>query len=788
MALFAQSGFVKGKVYAVGEPLAFTSVQVIETGTGVNANNIGEFTLKLPANKPFTLLFSYVGHTPVKKEVIVKDKQILNLVVELKPTMSVTDEVEVIGKKEFRDEVSITTIDPKLARVLPTPFGDFNKLLATLPGVVSNNELSSAYSVRGGNFDENLVYVNDMEIYRPFLIRAGQQEGLSFVNPDLVSEVEFSSGGFQSRYGDKLSSVLNVKYKEPTKNTGSFSLGVLSRAAHVEGISKDKRFTYVAGVRQKTPQYLFQANKIFKGLEVQGEYLPRFTDVQSYITYDLTTEEKRKETPRQTTLGLLTSYARNRYLVRPTTRESQFGTVSNVLRFTAAFDGQETMQYDTYQSGLKLSHKYNRNWKTDATISAVATQERENIDLESGYRLCDVETDRSRNTFNQCIFERGIGTQFNYARNKLDGRIFNFLNRNYYRPDTSHFFEFGLGASREILRDGLYEWGFIDSADFVAVDTPIIASLNIDSYRLTGYAQHTYYKGKHTFHTGLRYNYWSLNKQFIWSPRFQYAYRTGGKRDLVLRTAFGRYAQPAFYREMRNYQGELNTGISAQDSWHFILGTDLKFKMYNREFKFTGEAYAKRLFDIVPYDVDNVRIRYFGQNAGNAYAIGTDLRVGGEFVKGAESWFSLGILSTKEDVTGDNRGYIRRPSDQRVTLGIFFQDHLPNNPSARVYLNTVVGTGLPFGPPKNLNQRAALVSPPYRRVDVGFSKVVTLGDKSTKVGRYFESLWLGLEILNLIGAPNVISYTWIKDVNNNRFAVPNTLSARFVNARFIASF
>lgn len=768
--------------------MPYASITVEETQKGIYANSLGEYQLKLEANKTFTLIFKNLGHIPVRKSVKVQEKEVIYVDADLKPDQKQGQEVEVIGKKEFRDQTSVTTLDPKLARLIPTPFGDFNKILATLPGVVSNNELSSSYSVRGGNYDENLVYVNDMEVYRPFLVRAGQQEGLSFVNPDLVSEVEFSTGGWQSRYGDKLSSVLNIKYKEPTKHAGSLSLGILSRGAHAEGASKNRRITYVAGVRQKTAQYLFQANKVFKGLEVQGEYFPRFTDFQTYLTFDLTGKETFKETPRKTVFGVLGAVARNRYLVRPTTRESQFGTLQRVFRLTAAFDGQETMNYTTYQLGLKLSHKYNNRWRSDVTLSGVNTRERENIDLEGGYRLCDIETNPSKTNFNQCIFERGIGTEYNYARNRLDGNIFNLLNRNYFRHDTNSLIEFGVGAAAEHLDDNLYEYRFVDSADYVTVTPPLIAINQLNSYRANGYAQQTRFFNKSTLTYGIRANYWTLNKQLIVSPRVQYSYKPGWKNDFVFKISSGRYAQPAFYRELRNYQGALNRQLKAQDSWHFVMGSDFKFKMYGRDFKFTGEMYGKYITNVVPYDVDNVRLRYFGTNSATAYAVGTDLRIGGEFVKGAESWFSLGVLSTRENVEGDNKGYIRRPTDQRVTLGIFFQDHLPNRPSARMYLNTIVGTGLPFGPPQNINNRSSLVAPAYRRVDIGFSKVLSLADKSTKTGRYFESLWLSLEVLNLTGAPNVISYTWIKDIYDNQFAIPNTLSARFLNVRAIVRF
>jgi hypothetical protein len=673
---------------------------------------------------------------------------------------------------------------------MPSPFGDFNKVIATMPGVVSNNELSSTYSVRGGNYNENLVYVNDIEIYRPFLVSSGQQEGLSFVNPDMVKSVEFSSGGFQARYGDKLASVLNVQYKNPKKFGGSVSLGILAQTASIEGADSSGRISYVVGFRRKDARYLFGASKLVKGLDVKGEYLPQFIDAQSYITIDLTGKEKRKEQPNVTTLGILNSYARNRYLVRPASRETQFGTIQRVLRLYTAYDGEETMSYDTWQTGLKLSHKWNSNWRSDLSTSFVSTQEREKIDIEGGYRLCDIETNQSKSDYNQCISVRGVGTEYRYARNKLDGIILQAMQRNYYQSDSGRFStEFGWNVSSENLKDDLYEYQFVDSADFVSVSTPLIASQNLVSTRYGGYLQQTFHISDQTsLNYGARFGYWSLNNEWIVSPRIQFSHKPNWKKDWLFKASAGIYHQQPFYRELRNAAGQINKDLKSQKSYQAVLGANYRFKLWDREFQLNQEVYGKYLWDVVPYDVDNVRIRYFAKNSATAFAVGYDMRVGGEFIRGSESWFSLGVLSTREDVDGDGKGYIRRPTDQRVTLGVFFQDHLPKNPSVRMYLNMVIGTGLPFGPPGNLENRGALKAPPYRRVDIGFSKVISLGDKSKWLGKRFETIWLGLEILNLIGAENTISYTWIKDVYDVQYAVPNTLSTRFLNLRLQVKF
>jgi hypothetical protein len=765
-------------------------IRIKSLNKGTQTDGAGKFNIRVPAETDLKVEVSYVGKTTRIYNLRLKPNEIRQLNAELEDDVKENAEIQITGKRDLREQVSVVTIDPKIAKYMPSPFGDFNKVIATMPGVVSNNELSSTYSVRGGNYNENLVYVNDIEIYRPFLVSSGQQEGLSFVNPDMVKSVEFSSGGFQARYGDKLASVLNVQYKNPKKFGGSVSLGILAQTASIEGADSSGRISYVVGFRRKDARYLFGASKLVKGLDVKGEYLPQFIDAQSYITIDLTGKEKRKEQPNVTTLGILNSYARNRYLVRPASRETQFGTIQRVLRLYTAYDGEETMSYDTWQTGLKLSHKWNSNWRSDLSASFVSTQEREKIDLEGGYRLCDIETNQSKSNFNQCISVRGVGTEYRYARNKLDGIILQAMQRNYYQSDSGRFdTEFGWNVSSENLKDDLYEYQFVDSADFVSVSNPLIASQNLVSTRFGGYAQQTFHITDRTsLNYGARIGYWSLNKEWIVSPRIQFSHKPNWKKDWLFKASAGIYQQQPFYRELRNAAGQINKDLKSQKSYQAVLGANYRFKLWDREFQLNQEVYGKYLWDVVPYDVDNVRIRYFAKNSATAFAVGYDMRVGGEFIRGSESWFSLGVLSTREDVDGDGKGYIRRPTDQRVTLGVFFQDHLPKNPSVRMYLNMVIGTGLPFGPPGNLENRGALKAPPYRRVDIGFSKVISLGDKSKWLGKRFETIWLGLEILNLIGAENTISYTWIKDVYDVQYAVPNTLSTRFLNLRLQVKF
>ena len=802
----AQQGTLNGSVSVLSQPLQGAYIKVTAIGKGTQSDASGKFSLKLPANQEHLVEVSYLGMSSRKYRIRLRPDEIRQLNAELEEEVKEGGDVVITGKREFREQVSMTTLDPKIAKFMPSPFGDFNKVLATLPGVVSNNELSSSYSVRGGNFNENLVYVNDMEIYRPFLVSSGQQEGLSFVNPDMVKSVDFSSGGFQARYGDRLSSVLNVQYKTPKKSGGSVSLGILTQTGHLEGADSSGRISWVAGIRRKDARYLFGGSRLIKGFDVKGEYLPLFIDAQSFVTIDLSPAEVRKTNPGKTTIGILNAFARNRYSVRPASRETQFGTIQRVLRLYTAFEGEESLNYDTWQTGIRLSHRWNERFRSDFVPSFVSTRERERVDVEGGYRLCDVETNQSKADFNKCIATRGVGTEFRYARNRLEGTLFQINQRNYYEPDSSRFeTEFGWNAGSEQLHDFLFEYKFVDSADFVKETSPIITSQNLHTLRAGAYFQQTFrFNERITLNYGLRAGWWSGNKELIISPRVQFSLKPEWKKDWVFRASGGIYQQQPFYRELRNFKGQLNMNLRSQKSAQLVLGANNRFMLWNREFQLNQEVYGKYLWDVVPYDVDNVRIRYYAENSAIAYAWGYDLRLGGEFIRGSESWFSLGILSTRENVNGDStniydengetvisripKGFIRRPTDQRLTLGVFFQDHLPKNPSVRMYLNMIIGTGLPFGPPDSPDNRSTLKAPPYRRVDIGFSKVLSLSDRSTWLGKRFESVWMGVEILNLIGAENTISYTWIKDVFNVQYAVPNTLSTRFLNLRLQVKF
>ncbi|MDX5481780.1 MAG: TonB-dependent receptor [Hymenobacteraceae bacterium] len=797
LGVSAQQAVVTGRVLSSDQqPLELATVGIKGTTKATQTDVQGAFELRVPSDQDLVLLVRYLGFKELERKLRLQPNQTLQLQLVLEPDPRQLGVVDVRGKNgdDTREQVSVTKLDPRLTRNLPSAFGDFNKLLVTLPGVTSNNELSSTYSVRGGNYDENLVYVNNIEIYRPFLITAAQQEGLSFVNPDLVSDIEFSSGGWQPRYGDKLSSVLNIQYKQPKEFAASVTGGLTGGSVHLESSSKDKRVSYLLGLRHKNGQYMLQ------GLQVDGEYRPNFSDAQAYVTFDLSKDTLQRG---RTVLGVLASYAQNNFLVVPENRVTTFGTQQAPLRLYVAFDGQELMEYRTFQTGLNLSHRFTNDFSSELILSGVQSREREFRDLEAGYRLSDVGS--NSNNLGEAERTRGVGSQFDHARNTLLARFLTAEVRNSWSLSQRSNIQFGAKAGLERIEDKLSEYGFTDSADFVTPAYYLQTDLDLSTLRYNGYVQHTYeLDSLKTITYGVRASYWDFNKELTLTPRLQYSFITRQNPDLSFKAAVGLYYQPPLYRELRNFEGELNPNIKAQRSLHAIVGSDYFFQAWGRDFKLTTEAYYKHMTRVIPYDIDNVRLRYYARNNAKAYAAGFDVRVNGEFIPGSESWLSLGLLQTKENLQGDSLtvynsqgevlgrediGYIRRPTDQLLNLGVFFQDHLPDNPTIRMYLNLVYGSGLPFGPPRQPDYRNAFNGKSYKRVDIGFSKVIVLESELVERSKVsLESLWIGLEVLNLIDANNRVSYTYVQDVNGLTYAVPNFLTGRRLNLRFVAKF
>ena len=776
LPLFAQqqNRLIKGQVQdSKKDPVAQVNISVQGSSKGTVSDSEGKFEIAIvESDQEKYLLFRHIQF--IRKSIPISSISDGELIVILEDTLRVLDQVNVTDERiiGINENVSTFKLNPLDAVFAPSPFQDISALLITLPGVLSNNELSSGYYVRGGNFDENLVYVNNFPIYRPQIITSGQQEGLSFVNVDLVKSIEFSSGGWESKYGDGLASTLNIEYKEPKKFGGSLEVGLLGGSIHIEGSSQNKKLSGLIGARYKSSAYLLNT------LETQGEYKPKFADIQGYFNYDISKKGKQNETE----VGLLFSYAQNRYLVEPSSRESTFGTFNNQLRLYVAFDGRERLDYNTWQGGVRLSHRFTKKWRSHFIVSGTYSTEREYYDIESGYLLCNVDNNPSSAGFNECLTNIGIGTNYYSGRNMLDATLLNVESRNEVIISDKSTMEFGIGYAHHSFDDMLNEYEFVDSSDYVTITDAVNSDASISYSRIQAYWQtQTNLNSNHSLSYGFRMLFQDFNEDLLISPRIQYSWKPERFKNTYFRASAGLYQQAPLYREFRNPAGEINEKLKAQSSVHTIAGMDVIFSKWGRPFKFTTEAYYKYLWNVNPYDIENVRIGYYGDNNAVAYATGIDFRLSGEFIPGDESWFSLGFLSTKEDLDNDNRGYLPRPTDQRVNVGFFFQDHIPGNPTLRVHLRLLYSTGLPFSPPVNPDYRNVFRGSEYQRIDIGFSKIFNFEKRNEN--SVFKSLWLSAEILNLTGHQNTISYYWVNDVNGNYYAVPNSLSQRFFNIR-----
>ncbi|GIV34583.1 MAG: TonB-dependent receptor [Chitinophagales bacterium] len=791
---------------------------LLDPTSGTISDHNGRFELQLDAPGETRIVFSFIGYESDTLSVNLQPGQHQELSIILHPSIINISLIEITDKEALRNEASGIYIESKDIEKIPTPFAGIEAALAAQAlGVSSTNELSSTYSVRGGNFDENLVYVNDFEVFRPFLIRSGEQEGLSFIHSNLVSSVFFSSGGFQPKYGDKMSSVLDVRYKKPNSFRGSVELGLLGGSAHVEAASKNERFTFLLGIRQKSSQYLL------KSLETAGQYSPSFTDLQTFITYRLNNKLD---------LELIGNFAMNRFVFKPVSRETTFGVVNRVLRLTVYFDGKEEDRYRTLMGGFALNHHLQKNIGLKWLISAYRSVESEAFDIIGEYWLDEVESDFGKENFGQTRYSLGVGGLQQYTRNNLEATMIEGAHKGYCLLGKHHF-KWGVNYRHERIEDRINEWERVDSAGYsipyteeqITLSAVLKSDIRLNSNRISGYVQDTWSlnnTARTTFTYGIRFTYWDVNNEFVASPRIQFAFRPKTKKaDLSFRMSAGLYNQPPFYRELRDLNGNVHKDVRAQKSFHTVAGIDLNFKAWDRKFKFITEVYYKYLWDLVPYQFDNVLIRYFGENQARGYAAGIDFRLHGELVEDAESWISVSIMSTQEDIKNDsysiyldslgNRvflssantdaitdtltvypGFIPRPTDRRFKLNLFFQDYIPRVKFLKVHLNLVFATGLPFGPPTGQRYQDVLRIPFYRRVDIGFS--AQLFDRNRKelppknFMRHFESIWATLEVYNLIGVNNTVSYLWIKDISNTIYAVPNHLTNRRINFRIIFKF
>lgn len=807
-----------------GKAIEFVNVAVQNTIYGVVSDSRGSYSLTLPTDTLINVVFSFVGFEEIRTNIKLKPNERRKHDVKMRITSTMLPEMTV--QDQSIKTSTITRLDAKEAVLLPSAgAGGVEDMVKTLAGVSSTNELSSQYNVRGGNFDENLIYVNGIEIYKPFLVGSGQQEGLSFINSRLISNIDFSAGGFAAEYGDKLSSVLDITYKKPTITAGSVMLSLLGAEAHAEGRAFKNKMSYLIGARYKNTKYLLGK------MDTQGDYQPNFTDVQGLITYNLSPRFE---------ISALGYYSRNSYLMIPTTRETDFGNLQASYRLKIYFDGQELSKYTTGLGAISLNFSPNDDLNLKLIASTYSAVESETYDIQGEYWIGLLETNPGSEEQGDVIANQGVGTYIEHARNFFYSQVFNIDHKGAYKYGDN-ILKWGLRYQHQLFDDIINEWNMTDSAGYTQphitdsilnpnnpMQTPLelkrvakghneLQINNLDGYLQNSWQFETEKGNIWVLTAGLRANYWGYNGSINVSPRAGIAFQPYQRPNMTFRLSGGVYVQPPFYRELRMFDGSLvsKDKASVQKSYQVVLGHEYQFRAWNRPFVLTSELYYKYLKDIIPYQVDNIRIRYYADQKATGHAYGFDMKLNGEFVKGIESWASMSIMRTTENIqyfidaegniisqTAVNNGadYVRdtiitgipRPSDQRINFAIFFQDYLPIIPSFKVNLKLIFGTGLPFGPPDSERYQQKFRTPHYRRVDIGFSKQLIGEETSFRNPRnplnYIRNCWLSLEVFNLLGVNNVSSYMWVTDVYNIQYAVPNYLTGRQLNLKLIVEF
>lgn len=799
--LQAQNATITGVVFdEQNNPLS--NVNITTRSDGTFTDSTGYYVLRITADIETEIFFSHIGHKQIILENLILTT---NETYEFNPVMKAdaiqVDGVTVTPTGEKNTE-GITTIPPEVVRQIPGANAGVENILKLLPGVSSNNELSTQYSVRGGNYDENLVYVNEIEVYRPFLIRSAQQEGLSFINSDLIQNIKFSAGGFQAKYGDKLSSVLDITYKNPTDFEAQLDVSFLGASAAVETVSYDKSFTSVSGIRYRNNALLVNSQ------QTNTNFNPTFFDVQSYSTYRFS---------KKFHLSFLGSLSINDYQNEPLDRQTNFGTLSAPRALVVSYEGEEKNRYDTALGAFKANYFVNDNTTLKLITSLYHTVEDERSDVIAEYALGEVDTNLGSATLGEVTSSKGIGSQFNRARNKLDALIFNLAHKGQHTRGEKTY-EWGAKYTHEDIRDALRESEFIDSAGF-AVRPPLpefinnqpeepfegdlvpfeslIAKNTVKTNRFSAFAQFSERKNLNGnalyYNFGIRAHHWTISgagvdnvSQTVLSPRAQMAIKPDWNRDILFRFSTGVYQQPPFYRELRDATGTIRPEVKAQRATHFVLGSEYSFSLWERPFNLTSEVYYKLLDNVNPYTLEDVRIRYAATNNANAYVYGAELRLNGAFVPGTESWVSLGYLKTEENI--DGRGYISRPTDQRLKFGILFQDYVPDIPDLKMYLNLVYNTGVPGGSPSYADPyifQNRLRD--YRRADLGISYIFANEGKKHPRGHWLNELKhlsLGFEVFNLFNNQNSITNTWVRDADSKQqFAIPNFMTSRVLNLR-----
>lgn len=783
---------IHGKVIDVDDaPLEFVTVRIDGTAIGTNTGIDGTFKLSVapPANDTLTVVFSCIGYEELRRKLI-HPKGDLALNVRMR---SKNHELQEIMVTDFRKQTTqMQSLDKDSYRLAADATGgSVESLLTTMAGVNSNNEMSSQYSVRGGTYDENSVYINGIEVYRPQLISSGQQEGLSIINPDMVDAIGFSTGGFGVEYGDKMSSALDITYREPESFEGSVAGSLMGATLSIGQSSR--QFSQLHGIRYK------RNSSLLSSLETKGEYDPNFFDYQTHLSLKI---------GRKLKASFLGNIAINNYKFVPVNRETNFGTSSDAKQFKVYFDGQEKDRFETYFGALNLDYVHSKSTAFTLLASGYLTNELVGYDISGEYWLDQAGTTGGGNPDNAVGGELGVGRYHEHARNRLKISVFS-LGLKGHTSLNNHNLIYGVEFKHQTIMERSREWELRDSAGYTLptdgehirmiynlssrhdLSTNRLAFYAADSYRLkTGL-------GYFVINGGLRFSYWDFNKEFIVSPRINVAYVPERNNAMTFRFATGLYYQQPFYKEFRqpvedsfgNTTIELNRSVKSQQSLHFILGGDYTFRMFDRPFKFSAEGYYKKLDRLIPYEIDNLKIVYQGVNSTNGYTAGLDFKLFGQFVPGTDSWISFSVMKTAEHLNGMT---VPRPTDQRYSLAVFFTDYFPKFPKLKFSLRGIFSDGLPTTAPHSSRDKGYFRAPAYKRVDVGlnYALLSPLKDGHTPTGlhKWVKSIWLGADVFNLLDISNVSSYYWVTDVNNIQYAVPNYLTRRQFNIRLSIDF
>lgn len=765
------------------EPIEFVTVRIGGTAIGTNSGLEGEYSLACPAADTITVHFSCIGYRDEKRTLIDASGDVT-------VNMRMMLDTEVLGQVEItelkKQTGSIATIDTEQLRVSPDVSGGSVESLITMQaGVTSSNEMSSQYSVRGGSYDENSVYINGIEVYRPLLISSGQQEGLSIINPDLVGAIGFSTGGFTAEYGDKMSSVLDITYRQPEALEGSLSLSLMGGSFALGQSSK--RFSQLHGVRYKRNASLLSS------METKGEYDPEFIDYQTNIGFQISKKLR---------VSFLGNIAVNNYKFTPVNRTTNFGTSTDAKQFTVYFDGHEKDKFETYFGALSLDYRPNRATSLQLLASGYLTNELVAYDISGEYWLDQAGT-------GDVGGELGVGRYHEHARNRLKASVLALALKGQTALNKFHTLTYGLSVQGEKIMDRSREWELRDSAGYSLPSTgeavKVIYNMSsrhdLSSTRMSAFVQDAWKintaSGFLTVNAGVRMSYWTFNKEFLFSPRVNVGFVPEQSRNWAFRFATGLYYQSPFYKEYRRPVSDedgnttimLNDGIKSQRSFHLIGGADYTFRAMNRPFKLSGELYYKALGNLVPYEIDNLKIVYTGVNASSGYAMGLDMKLFGQFVPGSDSWISFSLMKTSENLNGVK---VPRPTDRRYSFGLFFTDYFPKFPKLKFSLRGIFSDGLPMTAPRSSRDKMYFRTPAYKRVDVGLSYAllspIKEGESRNGFLRHLKSIWLGVDVFNLLDISNVSSYYWVTDVNDIQYAVPNYLTRRQINVRLSIDF